>query len=364
MKRTPSFIAMVILFFGFQNLKAQNLVMNPSFEDLVQCPKEYGTFQEDVLFWTIPTFGSTDYFNSCSSTMTVNRNFIGKQETFHGDGYAGLYAYGPNDYREYVAGELKQKLQKNKKYVVSAMVSLSEKSEYAIDELGFYFTGKQLELETKENIPNNLMARKGLSYYTGIIERSYFNDKANWTLVKGEYIADGTERYFTFGNFKINSQTKRYSTGKNLKKAAYYYVDMISVKEASSPYNLDEIYVFEGLNFDVDGFRIDSRIKEQLLPLIAFLKNNPSLNIAIYGHTDNIGNKKYNKVLSEKRAKTLGLFLLDNGLSPFRIAWKGYGDENPIVTNETETGREKNRRVEFIISEKHREFYASGLFED
>ena len=149
MKRTPSFIAMVILFFGFQNLKAQNLVMNPSFEDLVQCPEEYGTFQEDVLFWTIPTFGSTDYFNSCSSTMTVNRNFIGKQETFHGDGYAGLYAYGPNDYREYVAGELKQKLQKNKKYVVSAMVSLSEKSEYPLLSFHEYYCGSFYGLNSK-----------------------------------------------------------------------------------------------------------------------------------------------------------------------------------------------------------------------
>jgi len=343
---------------------SQNLVSNPSFEDFVQCPKEYGTFQEDVLFWNKPTYGSTDYFNSCSSTMTVDRNFTGKQATFHGNGYAGIYAYGPKDYREYIGGELKQTLKIGKKYNVSVMVSLSEKSEYAIDEFGFLFTSQKLELHTKRNIPHSLMVKEGLSHYLGVIKRSYFNDKTHWTEIKGEYVADGTERFITFGNFKVNGQTRRYSTGKNLKKAGYYYIDMISVSEAVVPFNLDEIYVFEGLNFDIDGFGIEGQIKERYQPLIDYLKENPNLNIAIYGHTDNVGGKDYNKALSERRAKTLGLFLVDNGLSPFRIAWKGYGDSSPMVANSTKAGREKNRRVEFIISKKKREFYASGLFED
>ncbi len=364
LKRTLYFIWITFFYCGFQTLVAQNLVLNPSFEDLVQCPEKYGGFQDDVLFWTEPTYGSTDYFNSCSSIMTVNRNFAGKQETFDGNGYAGIYAYGPKEYREYIEGELKQKLKKNKKYTVSAMVSLSEKSEFAIDELGFFFTGQQLEVQTKKSIPRVLMIREGLSHYLGITKRSYFNDKTNWTAVKGVYTADGTERYITFGNLKVNGQTGKYSTGKNLKKAAYYYVDMISVIEINDQYSLDEIYVFEGLNFDVDGFGIEGSLQKQIEPLIEYLKDNPSLNIAIYGHTDDVGSKSYNKALSRKRARTLGLLLVNNGLSPFRIAWKGYGDENPKMTNSTKAGREKNRRVEFIISKKQRQFYASGVFED
>ncbi|MFS4493755.1 OmpA family protein [Maribacter sp. 2308TA10-17] len=354
----------VLLLLGCQVTIGQNLVMNPSFEDFVQCPQEYGTFQEDVLFWTKPTFGSTDYFNSCSSTMTVDRNFTGFQAAFHGKAYAGIYAYGPKDYREYIQGELKQRLEKGRNYIVSAMVSLSEKSEYAIDELGFLFTGQEVDLHTKRNIPHSLMVREGISHYSGVIKRSFFSDKKYWIEIEGEYTADGTERYITFGNFKGNRMTRTNSTGPNLKKAAYYYIDMISVEEANKPFNFDEIYVFEGLNFDVDGFKIEGEVVTYLQPLIKYLKENPQVNIVIYGHTDNIGDREYNKALSERRAKTLGLFLVDNGLSPFRIAWQGFGDGKPVVTNDTEQGREQNRRVEFIISKKKREFYASGLFED
>jgi len=208
------------------------------------------------------------------------------------------------------------------------------------------------------------MVKNGNSRYLGIIGRTYFRDKKRWMELKGEYTADGSERYITFGNFKGNRYTDKNSTGQNLKTVSYCYIDLISVKEIGKRYNHDEIYVFEGLNFDVDGFSINKKVEEQLKPLVDYLKENPEVNIAVYGHTDNIGSKTYNKQLSERRAKTIGLYLVDNGLSPFRIAWQGYGDEKPLLTNATEEGREKNRRVEFIISKKKREHYASGLFED
>jgi len=353
-----------LFYIGLQDMGAQNLVMNPSFEDFIQCPKDFGTFHEDVLFWSKPSDGSTDYFNSCSAQMAIGRNFNGNQDAYHGNAYVGLYAYGPKDYREYIQGELKGKLKKSVKYEISVRISLSEKSEYAVDELGFLLTSKKLELHTKRNIPHSLMVKNGNSRYLGIIGRTYFRDKKRWMELKGEYTADGSERYITFGNFKGNRYTDKNSTGQNLKTVSYYYIDLISVKEIGKRYNHDEIYVFEGLNFDVDGFSINKKVEEQLKPLVDYLKENPEVNIAVYGHTDNIGSKTYNKQLSERRAKTIGLYLVDNGLSPFRIAWQGYGDEKPLLTNATEEGREKNRRVEFIISKKKREHYASGLFED
>lgn len=358
------FVVTSLFYLGLHDIGAQNLVMNPSFEDFVQCPKDFGTFHEDVLFWSKPSYGSTDYFNSCSAKMTIGRNFSGIQGPYHGNAYVGLYAYGPKDYREYVQGELKEKLKKNAKYAVSVRISLSEKSKYAVDELGFLLTNKKLDLGTKRNIPHSLMVKNGNSHYLGIIARTYFKDKKRWMELKGEYLANGSERYITFGNFKGNRRTDKNSTGQNLKTVSYYYVDLISVQEIGKRYNHDEIYVFEGLNFDVDGFSINSQVEEQLKPLVDYLKKNPEVNIAIYGHTDNIGSKEYNKKLSERRAKTISLYLVDNGLSPFRIAWQGYGDERPLLTNNTEEGREKNRRVEFIISKKKREHYASGLFED
>ncbi len=362
----PQFRYMIVtlaLYFG-QSLIAQNLVVNPSFEDLLQCPKDYGSFENDVLFWTCPTDGSTDYFNTCSAQMDITENFAGTQKPYDGEAYAGFYAYGPKDYREYIGGEIKETLQKGKKYIISARVSLSDNSGYSVNELGFLFRSKALDLKITRNIPYQLIAQNGLSEYVGIIRPKFYNNKNSWIEIKKEYTANGTERYFTFGNFKDNRKTQLHLTDKDLKKASYYFVDAISIKQANESFNLKEIYVLEGLNYDVDGFQIKDESLAKLKGLVAFLKENPSLIVTVNGHTDNAGTNQYNKELSTKRAKSVGLFLVENGLSPFRIAWKGYGAAKPIMANKTEKGRQKNRRVEFVISKRSKQFYASGVFED
>jgi len=353
----------MLAFFGAQ-VDAQNLVKNPGFEEFVKCPEEYGSLSDFSLYWKQPTYGSTDYFHSCSDNMPVNRNFIGQQETFEGEAYAGFYAFGPKDYREYLAGELSEKLIKGKKYNFSFRVSLADKSEYAIKEFGILFMNKELDLHTKRNIPYELMNRNGLYNYVGLANPKYYKDKENWAEISGEYIADGTEQFIVIGNFKSNAHTHRAKIGSSLKKAAYYYVDMVLVEQADKLFKLDEIYVLENLLFEVNGYTVKGEGKKQLQALVSHLKAEPSLNISIYGHTDNVGSPEYNKELSQKRAKAVGLFLVDNGLSPFRIAWKGFGDISPVAKNETQEGRDKNRRVEFVISKKKRDTYASGLFED
>lgn len=358
------FLTTLILNLFCTTIVAQNLVKNPGFEEMVQCPKEYGSLSEDALFWKQPTNGSSDYFQSCSDNMSIKRNFIGQQETFEGNGYAGFYAYGPEDYREYLAGELEKNLIKGKKYNLSFRVSLADKSEYAIREFGILFVDKELNLDTKRNIPPSLMNRNGLYNYVGLGNHRYYKDKDNWTEISGEYTADGTEKYIVLGNFKSNSNTARTKVASNLKKAAYYYIDMVSITETDNTFNLDEIYVLENLLFEVNGHTVKGKGKKQLEDLVSHLKDNPSLNISIYGHTDNIGSPLYNKELSQRRAKAVGLFLVDTGLSSFRIAWKGFGDVSPLVKNKTKEGRDKNRRVEFVISKKRRDTYASGVFED
>jgi len=358
------FLTSSVFVFGTVILVAQNLVLNPGFEELKKCPEDFGTLSKDASFWKQPTSGSTDYFNNCSEKMSVNSNFIGEQDTFEGNAYAGLYVYGPNDYREYLAGELKQKLIKGKKYNFSFQVSLADKSEYAIKEFGILFLNKELDLQTKSNIPYSLMNSRGRNNYVGLTNPRYYTDKENWTEVSGSFVAFGTEKYIVLGNFRSNAHTKPNKIGNSSKKAAYYYIDMVVVEEAEKSFKLDEIYVFENLLFEVDGFNIQTEGQKQLESIVVHLKDNPSLNISIYGHTDNVGSQVYNQELSKKRAKAVGLFLVDNGLSPFRIAWKGFGDMSPLAKNETKEGRDKNRRVEFIISKKKRDTYASGLFED
>ena len=82
------------------------------------------------------------------------------------------------------------------------------------------------------------------------------------------------------------------------------------------------------------------------------LKDRPKIKVRIEGHTDDKGSAKYNKTLSEKRAKAVRDHMLQQGVGPERMIAIGYGEETPIADNDTEEGREMNRRVEFVIIEK------------
>ncbi len=343
---------------------AQNLVKNPSFEDFDHCPQTFGSLEDDVLFWRQPTLGSTDYFHNCSTKMPASKNFIGFQEPFDGDAYVGFYAYAPKDYREYITGQLKTKLVKGKTYVFSVRLSLSDMSAYAVAQFGALFTHKPLQLSIKSNIPILERTERKSFNFISLKHESYYNDEENWIEATGVFTAKGTEKYLVFGNFKNNVDTNKITIQNDLRKVAYYYVDMVSLEEIDKPFKLEKIYVFKNLLFDFDDHSIMFKDRKQLKSLLSYLKANPLLNISIYGHTDSLGSPTYNLNLSKKRAKAVSKYLVAHGLSPERIVWKGFGYENPVAKNDTETGRDKNRRVEFIISKNKEANYASSLFDD
>ncbi len=83
-----------------------------------------------------------------------------------------------------------------------------------------------------------------------------------------------------------------------------------------------------------------------------FLKANPGVKIKIAGYTDNIGNDKDNLALSNDRAFTVKQALEHEGIESTRLSFEGYGAANPVASNDTEEGRRKNRRTEFIILAK------------
>ena len=83
--------------------------------------------------------------------------------------------------------------------------------------------------------------------------------------------------------------------------------------------------------------------------LIGFLKENPTVKIRIEGHTDSRGGAAENKLLSENRAITVSNYLQSHRVAANRLTHQGYGPEKPLATNDTEEGRAKNRRTEFVI---------------
>ena len=80
-----------------------------------------------------------------------------------------------------------------------------------------------------------------------------------------------------------------------------------------------------------------------------YLKQNQDLVVAIEGHTDNVGNKIENLYLSKERAKSVYDYLIQSGVQKQRLSYEGFGEEMPIVSNDSEEGRALNRRTEFKV---------------
>lgn len=102
--------------------------------------------------------------------------------------------------------------------------------------------------------------------------------------------------------------------------------------------------------FETGKWDLQAESRPELMRVVGLLKKNSTLTIVVAGYTDNIGNKKNNQTLSQKRAQAVFEFLQKNGISVARLSAKGFGDENPIAENDSEQGRQQNRRVEFIIT--------------
>jgi len=84
--------------------------------------------------------------------------------------------------------------------------------------------------------------------------------------------------------------------------------------------------------------------------VVKLLKENPAIEIEMSAHTDSHGTDEYNFKLSDNRARSCMEYILSKGISPNRITSKGYGETMPVATNDTDEGRQLNRRVEFKIT--------------
>ncbi|RMG81089.1 MAG: tetratricopeptide repeat protein [Bacteroidetes bacterium] len=147
----------------------------------------------------------------------------------------------------------------------------------------------------------------------------------------------------------------------NVRKDGYlFYSENFSLKghNDSKPYLLEvplqpisvgKSVVLKNVFFETGKYDLKPESKAELDKLVEFLKNNPDVKIEIGGHTDSMGNDADNQVLSENRAKAVYDYLIRNGVSAERLSYKGYGENQPIASNETEEGRQKNRRTEFKI---------------
>jgi outer membrane protein OmpA-like peptidoglycan-associated protein len=104
-----------------------------------------------------------------------------------------------------------------------------------------------------------------------------------------------------------------------------------------------------GILFDVNQSTLRAAAQQNLSDLVASLEEYEGTDVLVVGHTDSTGEASYNQGLSERRADAARNYLLGAGLDPDRVTAMAMGEEEPIDTNDTDAGRQANRRVEVAI---------------
>jgi len=107
--------------------------------------------------------------------------------------------------------------------------------------------------------------------------------------------------------------------------------------------------VLKNLYFEFDKAVILPSSFYELDQLAALLLHKTQLKLHIYGHADASGSEEYNQTLSEERATAVRNYLLAKGVSRFRILTTGYGSSKPVSDNDSEEGKQQNRRVEIEV---------------
>ena len=109
-----------------------------------------------------------------------------------------------------------------------------------------------------------------------------------------------------------------------------------------------ELLTLRGAAFAFDKSTLTALAKDTLSQVATTLRNFPDAKIEIQGHTDSMGSETYNQALSERRANAVRDYFISVGIAATRITTIGYGEKQPIATNETAAGRAENRRVVII----------------
>lgn len=235
------------------------------------------------------------------------------------------------------------------------------------------------------NTEDDLLAITSQPIGASVIESAVEIKTSQLTLLKG-YVLDETEKKPLYAiielydndlnqkiaSFESNSATGRYlvslPSGKNyglsVKSEGYlFHSENFNISSSQGYQEIEKdilmkkievgrSIVLNNIFFDFNKATLRSESASELDRLTELMREMPKLKIEISGHTDNVGSAQYNQKLSESRAQAVVDYLIKKGIAKDRLEFKGYGFEQPIATNDTEEGRQMNRRTEFKIISK------------
>ncbi|MDI1353997.1 MAG: OmpA family protein [bacterium] len=253
--------------------------------------------------------------------------------------------------------------------------------DYDLYKITFLGSEKQPMLNTQDqlislraNPVSNLKAEEAVEVRSAkvTILKGLVQDKKSGKPLEATVDLIDNEKNVVLASFKSNSITGKYlvtlPSGKNygisVKSPGYLFhsenfllPEAADFQEFNQDVALEKVevgssVVLRNIFFDSDKYEIKSESANELERLVKFLKDNSSTGIEIASFTDSQGTEEYNIKLSNERSKSVVNYLTSKGIEASRLTGKGYGESKPISTNDTEAGRQKNRRTEFKILSK------------
>lgn len=292
----------------------------------------------------------------------------------NGNCFAGFRVMGVNF--EVLRNQLVAPLEAGKTYCLQFKLKLKLDNSYA-------FNGVSVAVSDKLNFFKNSEEGRRL----GIVLQSHpqvvLGCRETWMVISGSFVADGGEKYLYISNFTENKDLKVFkadSFASDYINEIYYLIDDVVLIEMGDDQNcpcnangcelnidppadttvktdifnhpeVGQTIVLNNIQFETNKSDLLPESFEQLDSLVDLLLKFPSMRVEIGGHTDNKGKAKDNLVLSQQRADAVVKYLVEAGVDAEQLEAKGYGQDFPIDTNDNESGRFHNRRVEFKILE-------------
>lgn len=377
---------------------SQNLVLNPSFEQLkpggvvVACEfMQSGRLAEVAEVWT-------SFVDMTPDVLRAAENCSLLTQVHSGEHCAGIIYYLPgkdsgheSGYREALQGQLMRPLRPGVRYRVGAW--FRENPALMQDHLARVYTAKTpimplissnlgfhfsvTPLDGRRPLASHI---RDLNLKPQVNFGEIIATNGDWVYLSTTFVADRPFQYFTIANFFRDEQTatdlplhihrkidslnaKVPSSLMRAKRVAYVCLDDVfigpegpSAPDTTSPKSLEAKMLRErkftfsaGVLFDSGKADLRPAAGPELDSLAAFLQKYPRIRVGISGHTDDVGTDADNLDLSARRAQAVYAHLLAKGIPAAQVEWKAFGETRPIADNTTEEGRQRNRRVECVV---------------
>jgi OmpA-OmpF porin, OOP family len=197
------------------------------------------------------------------------------------------------------------------------------------------------ELQIARNYSNSIKNMGGSIVFDGICSGADCAENCGGRMMVGRVVKDGNELWLEVVPFNDGNDYYLTVVGKEAMKQDVTAGAMFETLNR-------EGHIALYINFDTGKSTVKPESKTVINQIVEMMKSNPGLTIGVEGHTDNVGDPKSNKTLSEARANAVVAEIVAQGIDVGRLSPSGYGQDKPIADNKTEEGRAKNRRVELV----------------